>query len=146
MVRSVWWALAVAAVAYTAWSGMSMTMFDVSMACSKVGESGSYQCSDRAIDVLGVWPLVVVGLLLATPPAVAAIAMRKRVSWFAVAALVLLFVIGVLRVTYDSYSIMLVLALPMAVVGSITAAFQRTVPSGGRRSNGIRTNRVYNEP
>ncbi|WP_415973453.1 ABC transporter permease [Rhodococcus sp. 077-4] len=130
MVRSVWWALAVGAVAYTAWSGMSMTMFDVSMACSKIGEGGSYQCSDRAIDVLGVWPLVAVGLLLASPPAVAAIAMRKRVSWFAVSALVVLFLAGVVYATHDSYSDMLFLALPMAVVGSIAATFQRSAPRG----------------
>lgn len=57
-----------------------MTMFDVSMACSKIGQGGSYQCSDRAIDMVRLWPLVVVGVLLASPPAVAAIALRKRVS------------------------------------------------------------------
>ena len=87
MARSVWWALAVAALAFTAWNATSLTMLDVSMACSKIGESRSYQCGDRAIDVLGVWPLVGVGLLVATPPAVAAIAMRKSASWLAVAVL-----------------------------------------------------------
>lgn len=135
MVRSVWWALALAALAFTAWSGTSMTMLDVSMACSKIGEGGSYQCSDRATDVLGVWPLVVVGLLLAAPPAVAAMAMRKWVSWLAVAVLVVLFITGVLLVTRDSYWDLSALALPMAVVGSIAASFQRTVPGGGPRKS-----------
>lgn len=137
MLRSVWCALAVAALGFTAWNGASLTMSDVSMSCSKIGESSSYQCGDRAIDVLGVWPLVVVGLLLATPPAVAAIAMRKWVSWVAVAALVVLFIAGVLRVTYDSYWNMMVLALPMAVLGAITAAFQRTAPRRSTPGRGL---------
>ncbi|MCZ4520737.1 ABC transporter permease [Rhodococcus ruber] len=133
MLRSVWWALAVAALAFTAWNGLSLRMFDVSMACSKIGEGGSYHCDDRAIEVLGVWPLVVVGLLLTTPPAVAAIALRQWVSWFAVATLVVLLIAGVVFVTSDSYSNVLVLALPMAVVGSITALFQRTAPGDEAR-------------
>ncbi len=133
MLRSVWWALAVAALAFTAWNGLSLTMFDVSMACSKMGEGGSYHCDDRAIDVLGVWPLVAVGLLLATPPAVAALALRQWVSWFAVTTLVVLFIAGIAAVTHDSYWNLLVLALPMAVIGSATAMFQRTAPDGGAR-------------
>ena len=126
MVRSVWWAMAVAALALTAWNGLSLTMLDVSMSCAKTAAGVSYQCSERAVDVLGVWPLVVVGLLLASPPAIAAIAMRKLVSWIAVGALVVLFIAGVMLVTYDSYSDLLILALPMTVVGSVTAMLQRT--------------------
>ncbi len=131
MVRSVWWAMAVAALALTAWNGLSLTMLDVSMSCAKTAAGVSYQCSDRAVDVLGVWPLVVVGLLLASPPAIAAIAMRKLVSWIAVGALVVLFIAGVMLVTYDSYSDLLILALPMTVVGSVTAMLQRTRSDGG---------------
>lgn len=128
MARSVWWALAVAALAFTVWNATSLTMLDVSMACSKIGEGSSYQCSDRAIDELGVWPLVGVGLLLATPPAVAAIAIRKSVSWLAVIVLLGLFVVGLLSVTSDSYSELLIFALPIAAVGAINASFQRAVP------------------
>ncbi|WP_407727522.1 ABC transporter permease (plasmid) [Rhodococcoides fascians] len=131
MARSVWWALAVAALTFTVWNAASLKMLDVSMACSKVGESSSYQCGDRAIDVLGVWPLVGVGLLLATPPAVAAIAMRKSLSWLAVIVLLGLFVAGLLSVTSDSYLQLLIFALPIAAVGAITAPFQRTVPRPG---------------
>lgn len=131
MARSVWWALAVAALVFTAWNAASLKMLDVSMACSKIGESSSYQCGDRAIDVLGVWPLVGVGLLLATPPAAAAIAMRKSVSWLAVIILLGLFVVGLLSVTSDSYLQLLIFALPIAAVGAITAPFQRTVPRPG---------------
>jgi hypothetical protein len=105
MARSVWWALAVAALAFTVWNATSLTMLDVSMSCSKIAEANSYQCGDRAIDVLGVWPLLGVGLLLATPPAAAAIAMRKSVSWLAVIALLGLFVAGLLSVTSDSSSL-----------------------------------------
>lgn len=128
MSRLVWWFLAVAASGFTVWNGSTLTMFDVSTSCSKVGESSSYQCSDSAVEVLGIWPLVSVGLLLATPPAVAAITMRKQVSWCAVAALVALFGAAVFLVTYDGYWKLLMFALPMAVLGSIVAAFQPSVP------------------
>ncbi|OZC75370.1 hypothetical protein CH251_10295 [Rhodococcus sp. 06-462-5] len=110
------------------WDANSLTMFDMSMSCSKIGEGGTYECGDRAIDVLGVWPLIGVGLLLATPPAVAAIAMRKSVSWFAVVVLLGLFVTGLFRITSDSYTRLLIFALPLAVIGSVITAFQRTVP------------------
>lgn len=128
MVRAVWWVLAAAAVLVTVWSAHSLTMFDMSTACSKIGESSFYRCGDRAVDVLGVWPLVGVGAVLAAPPAAAAVAMRKSVSWFAVAALAALFVVGVLRITHDSYSNQFLFALPLAVVGAITAAFQTAGP------------------
>ncbi|OZF44462.1 hypothetical protein [Rhodococcus sp. 14-1411-2a] len=128
MARAVWWALAVAALAFTAWNAASLTMLDVSMSCSKIAEGSSYQCGDRAIDVLGVWPLVGVGLLLATPPAVAAIAMRKSISWLAVVVLLGLFVVGLLSVTSDSYSELLIFALPIAAVGAIAATFQPAAP------------------
>ncbi|MDV6233200.1 ABC transporter permease [Rhodococcus cercidiphylli] len=128
MVRSAWWVLTVAALAFTTWDATALTMSDMSMSCSKIGEGATYDCGDRAIDVLGVWPLIGVALLLATPPAVAAIAMQKSVSWFAVVVLLGLFVAGVFRITSDSYSKLLIFALPVAVIGSIIAAFQRTVP------------------
>ncbi|MBY4228302.1 ABC transporter permease [Rhodococcus fascians] len=136
MARSVWWALAVAALAFTVWNAASLTMLDVSMACSKIGEGSSYRCGDRAIDVLGVWPLVGVGLLMATPPAVAAIAMRKSVSWLAVAVLLGLVVVGVFSITADSYLNLLIFALPMAVLGAITATFQPTVLRGATPAGG----------
>jgi hypothetical protein len=131
--RAVWWALAVAALAFTAWMVPSLSMAEVSLSCSKIGESQSFfRCDDRIVHVLGVWPLVGLGLLLATPPVVAALAMRKRVSWFAVAALVGLSIAGLVNWSSTSYWGLLLFAVPMAVLGSIAATFQRTVPRLGR--------------
>lgn len=129
MTRAIWWALAVVAFAFSVWAGASSSMADFSLECSKIGESrSSYQCDDRAVDVLGVWPLVVVGLLLATPPVVAALAIRKWVSWCAVAALVGLSIAGLENWASISYWRLLFIAVPLAILGSIIAAFQRTAP------------------
>ncbi len=98
--RALWWVCLVAALAFTVWVGVSWTMAEVSLECSKVGESGSsFRCDDRIVHVLGVWPLVGLGLLLATPPVVAVVAMRKWVSWFAVASLVGLSIAGLAKWT-----------------------------------------------
>lgn len=136
MSRAIWWFLVVAVLAFTVWNAMSLKMFDVSMSCAKVGEGGSYQCGDRALDVLGVWPLIIVGLLLATPPVAAAIAMRRRVSLLAAAALVGLSIVGVLLTTDSSYWTLLVFALPMAARGSIAAARQPSAPHSKTRGLG----------
>lgn len=76
MSRAVWWALALAALAFTADVGTSWSIAEVSLSCSKIGESQSYfRCDDRIVHVLGVWPLVGLALLLAAPPVVAALTM-----------------------------------------------------------------------
>lgn len=77
--------------------------------------------------MLGVWSLVGVGLLLATTPAMAAVALRRSVSWIAVVVLLCSFVAGFFSIASDSYSSLLVFALPMAGLGAITAPFQPAV-------------------
>lgn len=87
-----------AALVFTADVGTSASMAEVSLECRKIGESRSFfRCDDRIVHVLGVWPLFGLGLLLAAPPVVAALAMRKWVSWFAVAALVGLAIAGLVN-------------------------------------------------
>ncbi|WP_206510611.1 ABC transporter permease [Rhodococcus sp. BGS-1C] len=141
MWRAVWWALVVVAVAVTASVGTSWSMADVSLSCSKIGESGSfYQCDDRAVHVLGVWPLIGVGLLLAAPLVVAALAMRKWVSWVAVAAFLGLSFAGLQLWAASSYWSLLFLAVPLAALGSVAATFQRSAPrpgTSGRRSTPV---------
>jgi hypothetical protein len=132
----VWWVLAVAALAFTVDVGTSWSMAEVSLSCSKIGESQFFRCDDRMVHVLGVWPLVGLGLLLAAPPVVAALAMRKWVSWFAVAALVGLAVAGLVNWASTSYWGLLLFAVPLAVLGSIAATFQRTVPRPGTSGRG----------
>ncbi|WP_254699043.1 hypothetical protein [Rhodococcus sp. SGAir0479] len=95
MSRALWWASVVAAMTFTAWAGITWTVAEVSLSCAKIGESqSSFRCDDRIVHVLGIRPLVGLGLLLATPPAVAASAMRRWTSWSAVAALVGLSIAG----------------------------------------------------
>lgn len=131
MSRAVWWASAVAALVIAAWVGTS-PMADVSMSCSKSGElyldggRSSFQCDDSIIRVLGVWPLVGLGLLITTPPVVAALAMRKWVSWLVVAALVGLSIVGIAN--WASYWRTLLFAIPLAVLGWIAVTLQQATP------------------
>lgn len=131
MSRSVWWASAVAALAIAAWVGTS-PMADVSMSCSKSGElyldasRSSFECDDSIIRVLGIRPLAGLGLLLMTPPLVAALAMRQWVSWLAVAALVGLSIVGIAN--WASYWRTLLFAIPLVVLAWIAVTLQQATP------------------
>ncbi len=135
MSRAVWWVSVGAALAFTVWVGTSWTMAEVSLACSKTGESGSsFRCDDRIIHVLGVWPLIGLGLLLSTPPVVAALAMRKWVSWLAVAALVGLSIAGL--VNWTSFWGSLLFAVPLAALGLVATVMQKAIPRLGTPQSG----------
>ena len=122
-------------MAFTMWVGTLWTTAEVSLACSKTGESGSaVRCDDRIIDVQGIWPLIGLGLLLATPPVVAALAMRKWVSWLAVAALVGLSVAGLAN--WASFWGSLLFAAPLAALGSVAAVMQKAIPHPGTPQRG----------
>lgn len=127
MSRTVWWAAALAALAFTVWVGTSWSMAEISLSCAKIGESGSsFRCDDSIVHVLGVWPLVGLGLLLATPPVVAALATRRHVSWSMVAALVGLSIAGL--VNWTSFWGSLLFALPLAALGWVATILQRSGP------------------
>lgn len=114
-------------MAFTVWVGASWTMAEVSLGCSKTGESGSsFRCDAHIVDVLGAWPLIGLGLLLASPPVVAALAMRKWVSWLAVAALVGLSIAGLAN--WSSFWGSLLFAVPLAALGLVAAATQHPSP------------------
>ncbi len=99
-------------------------MADVRLACSKTGESfAAYRCEDRIVDVLGIWPVIGLGLLLTTPPVVAALVMRKWVSWVVVAALVGLSITGLAN--WTSFWGDLLYAVPLVVLGTVAAALNR---------------------
>lgn len=130
MSRTLWWAAALVASAFTVWGAATWSMADISMSCAKIGESGSsFGCDDSIVQVLGVWPLVGLGLLLATPPVVAALAMRQWVSWLIVAALAGLSIAGL--VNWSSFWGSLLFAVPLAAIGWVAAMLQRTVPHRG---------------
>lgn len=96
------------------------------MSCSKTGvfDDGqtSVQCDDSMVQVFGVWPLVLLGLLLVIPPVMAAMAMRWWVSWLVVAAFVGLLFVGLLN--WTSFWGLLLIAVPLAVVGFLVAVVQ----------------------
>ncbi|MFD1813951.1 ABC transporter permease [Rhodococcus gannanensis] len=140
MSRAVWWASVVAALAITLWVGNS-PMVDVSMSCSKSGElylddgrTSSFQCDDSITRVLGIWPLVGLGVLLTTPPLVAALAKRQWVSWLAVVLLVGLSVAGI--VNWASYWRVLLFAVPLAAFGWTAIVVQQAGPRLERQRSG----------
>ncbi|CCQ14624.1 ABC superfamily ATP binding cassette transporter permease protein [Rhodococcus sp. AW25M09] len=102
-------------------------MGDVSLECSKIGESRSYyRCEDRIVDTIGVWPVIGLGLLLAAPPLFAAVTMRQWVSWSAVAMLVCASIAGLIN--WSSYWGELLSAVPLVVLGSVAAALHKPRP------------------
>lgn len=133
--RAVWWVSAAAALAFTVWVGTSWSMAEVSLSCAKIGESlSSYRCDDRVVHALGIRPVVGSGLLLTTPPVVAALVMRKWVSWLVVAQLACLSIAGLANC--DSYWGSLMFAVPLATVGAVAASFQRTASGSEAPRNG----------
>ncbi|PVY30546.1 ABC transporter permease [Williamsia muralis] len=128
--RAVWWSLALAAVIFTIWTAMSPAE-GVSLSCSKSGELGldgsqaALQCDDSILRVFGSWPLVQLGLMLAVPPAVAALAMKRWVSWLVVLTFGVLAFIAIAN--WASFWILLGFAVPMAAVGLLVAFVQHFV-------------------
>lgn len=114
------------AVAFTVWFAVEPVSL-WSLSCSKGGvlyEPGTRSeatCNDSMVHALGAGPLVRLGLLLAAPPVVAALAMRWWVSWLAVIALAGLSFAGLAN--WASFWLLSVLAgAPMTLVALIIAA------------------------
>ncbi|MCX5042417.1 ABC transporter permease [Aldersonia sp. NBC_00410] len=137
VLRAVWWALAAVAVALTVWDGSS-PISDVDMSCRKTGvldldgAPASAQCDDSIVHVVGVWPLVWLGLLVAIPPVVAALAMRRWVSWLAVAALAGLAFVGMGN--WSTFWGLLLKAVPLTAIAVIVAIVQQTRHPAGTGS------------
>ncbi|ETD34158.1 hypothetical protein W823_03615 [Williamsia sp. D3] len=132
VLRAVWWGMALTASVYAI--AMSMEpVAGVSLSCSKTGVLGldgdrsSLQCGDSLVNVLGVWPLVQLGMLLTIPPVLAALVMRRWMSWLVVATFVALTFIGVAN--WASFWVSLWIAAPMAIVGLVAATVQHLLHS-----------------
>lgn len=134
VLRGLWWALAALAAALMLSAGNSSIM-SASLSCAKVGEiynddaPAHLQCNDPLIEWVGVWPFVWLGLLLVTPPVVAALVMRLWVSWMAVAALGVLSIVGLINWTGIVWG-RLLYAVPLAIAALVIATVQyaRTPP------------------
>ncbi|MFX1760901.1 ABC transporter permease [Rhodococcus sp. As11] len=136
MSRAVWWVSALVALAFTVWVGISWSMAEVSLSCSKIGESQSwFRCEDRLVDVLGIRPLVGLGLLLVLPPVVAALAMRRWVSWLIVAVLVGVAIAGLAN--WTSLWGSLLFAVLLAALGAVAAALQGRPAPGNSRERSV---------
>ncbi|MCZ4553136.1 ABC transporter permease [Gordonia rubripertincta] len=140
--RIVWWGLAAAAVVFTVWTAMSPAG-GVSLSCSKSGQldlegsRAALQCDDSVLRVVGVWPLVQLGQLLAIPPAVAALVMKRWVSWLVVATFVVLTFIAVAN--WSSFWVSLGFAVPMFAIGLLAASAQHIVQPARSESYTQRT-------
>lgn len=115
-----WGVLAIGAIAVV--SGASRdSLGSTDLGCSKTGTTGhaGYSCDDPITDLVGWWPFVLMGLLLAGPPVVAAVVRRPWVSWIAVVVLAGAGVWGVGH--WTSHWLTLVVGLPLAVLGAVVA-------------------------
>ncbi len=124
-----WWLLTVAAVAFTVLLFTDSTVADISLSCRKTGvyddPPSTVRCGDSMVSLVGAWPLISLGLLLVTPPTVAALAMRRWVSWTMVAALLGLSFAGLAQ--WASLWGQLLVAIPMAVVAFAVAVVHQFV-------------------
>lgn len=107
------------------------------LGCSKTNSTGheGFSCGDPVTDLVGWWPFVVMGLLLAGPPVVAAIARRPWVSWLAVAVLACAGAWGVGH--WPEVWITLVLGLPLAILGAVVAVAHSVAGRVGRPSRTV---------
>ncbi|MED5803037.1 hypothetical protein VX037_18595 [Gordonia sp. Z-3] len=123
-IRAAWTVLALLGVGLAVWAAFG-PVESISMSCSKSGElylpnmpTGA-TCDDPMYSVLGIWPLVQVGALLAAPPALAAAIMRCSVSWLAVAVLAVLSGFGLGH--WSGFWGLLLACVPMTVVALVIA-------------------------
>lgn len=136
MIRLAWGLLAAVALAFAAWHGATATMADIDGACAKIAEpSGTYECADKQIAVLGPISAVGPALLVAVPPLLAAWWRRVWVSWLAVAVLAAFAVAGFLLLMADTPWGTLIHALPLAAAGTLVSLRRTFAPHNVARGH-----------
>lgn len=108
----------------------------VSLGCSKMGRldfdsAPGADCDTAIVEVLGIWPFVVLALLLCGQAVVAALVMRRWSSWLAVAAYGGLSFAGVAN--WAGFWILLLVAVPMALVAVVLATVHQFLTLSGSR-------------
>ncbi len=127
VVRVVWLVISVVAVGYAV-SSAGDPVSGVSLGCAKIGEYGAdtaVRCDDSIAQVFGAWRLVLLGALLSGPPLLAAFSRRRSVWWLAVVALVVVGLTGLAM--WTTIWILLLVALPLAGVGSVAVMVDTAV-------------------
>lgn len=115
-----WGVLATGAIALV-FGASRDSLGSTDLGCSKTGTTGhqGFSCDDPITDLVGWWPFVVMGLLLAGPAVVAAVVRRPWVSWLAVVVPAAVGAWGVGH--WTSHWLTLVVGLPLAVLGAVVA-------------------------
>ncbi|MBE7160864.1 MAG: ABC transporter permease [Williamsia herbipolensis] len=115
-----WGILAIGAAAIVG-AASTATIGATDLGCSKTGTTGhdGFSCGDPITELVDWWPFVVMGLLLAGPPFVAAVVRRPWVSWVAVVVLAGAGVWGVGH--WTSHWLTLVVGLALAILGAVVA-------------------------
>ncbi|OBC05325.1 MULTISPECIES: hypothetical protein [unclassified Gordonia (in: high G+C Gram-positive bacteria)] len=124
-IRVAWLAMAVAALGYAVACGF-MPVGEVTVSCGKSGElsvAGAHAgatCEDSIFAALGPRRLIEMGVLLASPPLIAAVALRVWVSWLVVPAMAVLVFVGVAN--WADFWLLLSLGALVLLVASIVVA------------------------
>lgn len=134
VMRVFWLILALVGAGYaasSAWAPVS----EVSLSCAKTGvydDETVVRCGDPIAQVFGVWRLTMLGVLLAGPPAIAAISARRSVSWTVIAMMTVVGLTGV--VMWTSFWKLLIIALPLAVLALAAVLVDIGVRASKRRA------------
>ncbi|WP_018180326.1 hypothetical protein [Jongsikchunia kroppenstedtii] len=121
MFRLFWLLLAGAAVALAMWAGTWPAE-----QCGPIpGGDLPERCSASNVRVLGVWPVIGLGVALVMPAAVAAAVMRISASWLAVAAYGVMPFVGIFN--WWNYWGTLLCAIPLFLLGALFAFLQQLI-------------------
>ena len=129
-IRGAWAVLAAAWVALTWWVS-SWNGWAVAMSCGKSGElyfpgaRSDATCDDSMLATIGWWPLLGLGVVVAAPLLIAAIAARSWVSWLVVQYLLVLCVIGLMN--WTGFWGFLLYVVPMVIAAALIAVIQLVV-------------------
>ncbi|MFT3661116.1 MAG: ABC transporter permease [Gordonia sp. (in: high G+C Gram-positive bacteria)] len=116
--RVSWIVLAGIALAYAVWTALGPAG-RWSLGCRKMPDA---TCDIPMYHAVGVWPLVVIGAVLAGPPALAALASATRVSWLMLGALVVVAFLGL--VNWSEFWGSLLFAIPLLVMSFVVTLLQ----------------------
>ncbi|ROZ98790.1 hypothetical protein [Gordonia sp. OPL2] len=122
--RIFWFLVAAAGIGLSVWVGVDSAaqVTDCEVVMPSHGITTWEQCWSPVHEVFGIWPVVGMAALCASPAALASIMLRNWVSWSVVVAYAALTVVGI--VTHSPVLRSLVLAMPLAVIALIIATVQ----------------------
>jgi hypothetical protein len=123
--RIFWFLLAIAAIGLSLWTALDSAaqLSDCEVVMPSHGITTRERCWSPVHAVFGVWPMVGVAAVSAGPAAVAAVVLRKWISWSAALAYAVMTAVGITASSRVTRS--LTLALPLTVIALIIATVQQ---------------------